>query len=140
MGVSYDIIEIESNQIVKSFGLKWLSEYTNYNIPDFDREGMLDYCQKEIEKLETQLNDYENQKLKSIHQMKNDLISKIYPCEDEQEMKEILENFLEQRSQNQDELNTSHVLWLIHHFRSLQDFLIPFVWSESNLYRGEISY
>jgi hypothetical protein len=140
MGVSYDIIEVESNQIVKSFGLKWLQEYTNFNIPDFEREDMIDYCQEEIEKLETQLIEYDTQKSKSINEIKNDLISKIYPCEDEDELKEILQTFLEERIPNLDESNVEHIQWLIHHFRSLQDFLIPYIWSARPLYRAEISY
>jgi hypothetical protein len=140
MGVSYDIIEVEANQIVKSFGLKWLSEYTNFNIPAFEREDMLDYCQEEIQKLETQLIEYETYKSKSINEIKNDLISKIYPCEDEDELKEILQTFLEERIPNRDEPNVSHIQWLIQHFRSFQDFLIPYLWSDRNLYRAEISY
>ena len=146
MGVSYDIIELNTNEVVKSFGLKWLQEYTNFNIPDFEREDMLDYCQDQIEKLETQLIEYESQKSKSINEIKNDLISKIYPCEEEDELKEILQNFLEERIPNGEEAeaepkaNQSYTQWLIHHFKSFQDFLIPYIWSARALYRVEISY
>lgn len=140
MGVSYDIIELETNQIIKSFGLKWLQEYTNFNIPNLDRYEMLDYCQKEIEKLTEQISEYENKQSLTLTNLKNDLISKIYPCEDEDELKEILQTFLDERVSIIDEDSVNHIKWLIHHFKSFQDFLIPYIWSAYGLYRIEISY
>jgi hypothetical protein len=140
MGVSYDIIDTRNDQIVNSFGLKWLQEYTNFNIPDLERTDMLDYCDEEIKKLESQLINYQNHKSRSLNELKNDLISKIYPCEDEDELKEILQTYLEERIPNLNESNLSHIQWLIHHFKSFQDFLIPYVWTSSDLYRVEISY
>jgi D-mannonate dehydratase len=140
MGVSYDIIEVETNQIVNTFGLKWLQNYTDFNIPKVERYDMLDYCQEEIEKLSEKISELEIQQSQTFTDMKDELISKIYPCNDEDELKEILQTFLDERNPNTDESNINHMEWLIHHFKSLQDFLIPYIFSSYEKYRAEISY
>lgn len=141
MGVSYDIIDLETNQIVNTFGLKWLQQYTDFNIPKFDRYDMLDYCQEEIDKLTEQLSEYEKkQSVVTLTDLKNGLISKIYPCEDEDDLKEILQTFLDERALPPDEDAVMNIRWLIQHFKSFQDFLIPYIWSSYNKYKTEISY
>lgn len=140
MVVSYDIVDSDTNQIVKSFGLKWLSEYTNFSIPAYGKYEMLDYCQEEINNLTEQLLEYETQQSKTLTDIKNDLISKIYPCEDEDQLKEILQTFLEERIPNTDESKKNYIQSLIYHFRSFQDFIIPYIWTTDNKYRAEISY
>lgn len=140
MGVSYDIIDLETNQTVNTFGLKWLQEYTDYNIPNFDRYNMLEYCEDEIQKLTEQLSEYEKKQFETLTDLKNSLISKIYPCEDEDDLKEILQTFLDERALPTDEDTVINIKWLIQHFKSFQDFLIPYIWSGYNKYKTEISY
>lgn len=140
MGVSYDIVDTETNQTLKSFGLKWLQEYTNFNIPTYGKYEMLDYCQEEINNLTEQLLEYETQQSKTLTDIKNDLISKIYPCEDEDQLKEILQTFLEERIPNTDESKKNYIQSLIYHFRSFQDFIIPYIWTTDGNYKTEISY
>jgi hypothetical protein len=139
MGISYDIIEISTNQIVSSFGLKWLQEYTNFNTPSLEQQSMIDYCDIEIEKLEEELSLYENEQCKSLSDLKNQLISKIYLCETEDEMNEILQTFLEERIPN-DENKITYIQQMIQHFKSFQDFLVPYIFDNQYIYRGEISY
>jgi hypothetical protein len=148
MVVSYDIIDNSTNQIVSSFGLKWLQEYTNFNMTTLDITDFFDYCQEEIEKIEMELVECSTTKSSEIlNEMKNNLISKIYKCEDEEELKDILLDFLEnfqmiQLSDTQQK-NIEYLNWIIEYLKSFQTFLFPYLPTdeEQNVqHRGEISY
>jgi len=138
MGVSYDIIELSSNQIVNTFGLKWLSEYTDFNIPKLERQEMIEYCEEQIHNLEEELERCE--KSRTLDDLKNNLISQIYPCETYDELEEILKTFLDEKIPNTNEEQINHIKTLIHRFDSFQNFLIPYIWDNYHKYKAEISY
>lgn len=133
MGISYDIIDSQSNQTIASFGLKWLQEYTNFNTPNLDRSDMIEYCEQEIDKLKMEFDDFQS---KSFHELKNNLISKIYPAENENQLKDILSYYLDEMSPNSDLDQIYYLDTMIKNFKSFQTFLIPY----SPEFRGEISY
>jgi hypothetical protein len=101
---------------------------------------MFDYCQEEIATLNEKISELEKQQSRTLTDMKNELISKIYPCEDEDQLKEILQTFLDERILYSDESSINHMKWLIHHFKSFQDFLIRYILDSYGKYRSEISY
>ena len=140
MGISYDIIFTMSNQGVESFGLKWLQEYSNFNLPNLDMIEMIEYCQVEIDKLEYELNSFDQ--ITTFENIKNKLIHKIQISKDKIELQDLINQVMDEDmilDPSEDKIN--HITWMIENFKRLLDFIGKYLWSEnSNHYRGELSY
>lgn len=139
MGISYDVIDVKTNEIIATFGLKWLSDHTNGNVPNLERQDMIDYCEDEIEKIEDEMNKMNNQ-MEIYVQMRNKLISEIYICSNIDELRETLQTFLEENDFVYDNDRLKNLNWLKSKFRDFQDFIVPYIWNNYYNYRTEISY
>ena len=139
MGISFDIIDLESNQVVTSYGIKWLSKYTEGEIPLFDIQDMVKYCQSQIEIIKASLSQSEIRESKHFLDLKSELLSKINSCESKYVLKKTLITFFDEKNEAyNEESSITYNKLLILHFESFQYFLIPYL-SSSTMYRSEIS-
>ena len=124
MGISFDIIDLESNQVVTSYGIKWLSEYTEGEIPK--------YCQSQIEIIKASLSQSEIRESKHFLDLKSELLSKINSCESKYVLKKTLITFFDEKNEAyNEESSITYNKLLILHFESFQYFLIPYLSSST---------
>jgi hypothetical protein len=142
MGISYIIIDRKNNQIVRQYPLGWLREYLNGQslVPNFEQMAMIEYCQDQIEKISLEIEKLKQDQNNNLIEWKKDLIVKIKDARNQMDILNLFRDY-------QDKMVFDEVWerrqFLEHHLEKLlafQNFLIPYIWNNQYLFKGELSY
>jgi hypothetical protein len=142
MGISYDIIERSTQQVVARFSLNWLrdSNMIGDYIPNFEQNAMANYCQDLIDKISSNLDELIYQQSCQFLDLKKKLLEEIRESDQKKTLSAILIKYQDKVFVDEDEERIAILKDYTQKLLAFQNFLIPYLWDRQYLYKGELNY
>jgi hypothetical protein len=143
MGLSYDVIERSTRQVVATFPLNWLRDsqlIENDSIPNLEQNGMVGYCQDLIDKISGDLDELFYQQSCQFLDLKKTLLEEIRESDQKQTLSNILIKYQDKVFFDDLEERITILREYTQKLLAFQNFLVPYLFDKQYLYKGELSY